>query len=51
MTIKNELQDLAGVKRVEGDPETKTITVEWEAPAGQQKILDLLKEINYPADS
>ena len=51
MTIKNELQDLAGLKRVEGDPEAKTITVEWEAPVDQQKILDLLKEINYPADS
>ncbi len=49
MTIKNELQEMDGVKQVEGDPDAKTVTVEWEAPADRQKILDLLKEINYPA--
>lgn len=49
MTIKNELTEMAGVKRVEGDPGKKTITVEWEAPASRQKIVDLLQEINYPA--
>ena len=49
MTIKNELQELDGVMQVEGDPETKTITVEWDAPADRQQIMDLLREINYPA--
>jgi copper chaperone CopZ len=49
MTIKNELLEMAGVKRVEGDPTAKTITVAWEAPATRRAILDLLTEINYPA--
>ena len=50
MSIKNELGDMAGVKNVEGDPNTKTIIVEWDAPADVDKIKDTLKEINYPAE-
>jgi copper ion binding protein len=49
MSIKNELGELAGVKTVEGDPEKKTITVDWDAPVTEEKIKDTLKEINYPA--
>jgi copper chaperone CopZ len=49
MSIKNELSELAGVKKVEGDPQSKSITVEWESPASIDKILNTLKEINYPA--
>ena len=49
MTIKNELYDLAGVSSVEGDPEKKEITVEWESPATLEKIESALREINYPA--
>jgi len=49
MTIKNELNDIEGVSRVEGDPEKKEITVEWEAPATLERIKSVLKEINYPA--
>jgi len=49
MTIKRELSELEGVKRVEGDPDTKMIDVQWEAPATLEKIKDTLKEINYPA--
>ena len=49
MSIKNELGELAGVKTVEGDPEKKTVTVEWDAPVTEQKIKDTLKEINYPS--
>ncbi|MEW6078522.1 MAG: heavy-metal-associated domain-containing protein [Thermodesulfobacteriota bacterium] len=49
MTIKNELMEMAGVKQVKGDPDAKTITVQWEAPATRQAILNLLAEINYPA--
>lgn len=48
-TIKNELLDLPGVKMVTGDPQTRQIIVEFEAPAGKEGILNLLKEINYPA--
>ena len=50
MSIKNELEDLPGVKKVEGDPEKKQITVEFEPPATLDSIRNTLKEINYPAD-
>ena len=49
MTIKNELSELKGVSKVEGDPNTKEITVDWDAPATLEKIKTHLKEINYPA--
>lgn len=48
MTIKNELSELPGVQKVEGDPETKTIEVVFDAPASEDSIKSLLKEINYP---
>jgi copper chaperone CopZ len=50
MTIKNELSELEGVETVDGNPENKSITVEWEAPTTLEKIKDTLKEINYPAE-
>lgn len=50
MTIKNELRELEGVKAVEGNPENRSIEVEWESPATLETIKDLLKEINYPAE-
>lgn len=49
MSIKNELSEIAGVKKVEGDPQSKSISVEWELPATLDKILNTLKQINYPA--
>jgi len=49
MTIKKELGEVAGVSKVEGDPDGKSITLEWDAPATLEKIKETLKEINYPA--
>ena len=49
MTIKNELSELKGVSKVEGDPNSKEITVDWDTPATLEKIKMHLKEINYPA--
>ena len=49
MTIKNELSELEGVTKVEGNPENKNITVEWESPVTLEKIKNTLKDINYPA--
>ena len=49
MAIKNELSELEGVKSVEGNPEAKSIDVEWDAPITEDRIIDTLKEINYPA--
>jgi copper chaperone CopZ len=48
-TIQNELGELAGVASVKADVETKAVTVARDAPAGLEKILATLKEINYPA--
>ena len=49
MAIKNELSELNGVKMVDGNPDTKSVDVEWEAPITEDKIKQTLKEINYPA--
>jgi len=49
MTIKNELSEVEGVQSVDGNPDSKTITVEWDAPASIEKIRSTLQEINYPA--
>lgn len=49
MTIKNELGQLNGVHRVDGDPDAKTVTVQWEAPATDATIKGKLSEIGYPA--
>ncbi len=47
-TIKTEVSDLAGVLTVEGDVDTKKVSVTFEAPATQEKIESTLTEINYP---
>ncbi|MCF8110748.1 MAG: heavy-metal-associated domain-containing protein [Desulfobacteraceae bacterium] len=49
MTIKNELSEIDGVSSVQGDAQKKQVTVEYDTPASIDKILDKLKEINYPA--
>ena len=49
MSIKNELGEMTGVANVDGDPGTKTVTIEWDSPATIEKIKETLKEINYPA--
>ena len=47
--IESELTDMQGVTSVKADAETKTVTVQWDAPASIQSIRDSLTEINYPA--
>ena len=49
MTIKRELGELEGVASVTADAGTKTVAVEWEAPATWDSIKSLLAEINYPS--
>ena len=48
-TIKLELSDLAGVREVQADVESKNVTVEWDEPATWEKISTLLEEIDFPA--
>ena len=50
-TIQNELMEFDGVVRVEGDPQDKQITVEWNSPVTSSKIESALKEIGYPASN
>lgn len=46
-TIKNEVEQVVGVKRVDGVVETKTVMVEWDAPATWQQIVEKLTEVDY----
>jgi copper chaperone len=48
-SIKDELSELSGVQSVNGDPATKDVTVDFEAPATEDQIKAKLAEINYPA--
>jgi len=47
-TIQSEVTDLAGVKSVKADAQSKLVEVVFEAPASEEKIKALLAEINYP---
>lgn len=47
-TIKTELSELAGVIKVAPELESKNVTIQFEAPATEEKIKQLLAEINYP---
>ncbi len=47
-TIKSEVSELAGVKSVEADPQTKQATIMFEAPATEEQVKALLAEVGYP---
>jgi len=47
-SIKNELEELDGVIKVEGNPVKKEIEVKWESPATLETIKEKLAEISYP---
>jgi copper chaperone CopZ len=49
-TIQSELIELAGVKSVKADQTAKIATIEYELPASEEKIMQLLEEINYPVE-
>jgi len=49
-TIKRELSDINGVESVEGDAQSKRITVRWRGPADWSEISETLDEIGYPAE-
>lgn len=48
-TIETELSEIEGVINVRADAESKQAVIEFQDPATEQQLLDLLKEINYPA--
>lgn len=47
--IESELADVDGVTSVKADAESKTVVVQYEAPATIDQIRATLTEINYPA--
>jgi copper ion binding protein len=47
--IESELSEMEGVSSVEADAATKTVIVQWDAPASIERIRATLTEINYPA--
>jgi copper chaperone len=47
-TIKMEVSDLQGVRSVEADVDTRLATISFEPPANEEKIKQLLAEIDYP---
>jgi copper chaperone len=48
-TIQTEVGELPGVNKVEANPQTKLVTVGFDAPATRAGIEALLAEIDYPA--
>ena len=47
MTIKNELGYLADVESVEGNIDSKTVTVKWNSPLTWENINATLEEIGF----
>lgn len=47
-TIQSEVIDLPGVKSVKADQNLRVATIEFEPPASEDKIKELLASINYP---
>jgi copper chaperone len=47
-TIETEVSEIAGVKSVEGDQNSKKVTIVFDNPADEIQIKELLKEIDYP---
>jgi copper chaperone CopZ len=48
-TIETEIADLAGVRSVHADVNTRRAIIMYDEPATEEKIRELLAEINYPA--
>ncbi len=47
-TIETEVGEIAGVQSVEGDQNSKKVTITFDNPANEIQIKELLTEINYP---
>ena len=46
-TIVTELSQKQGIRKVEGDVQTKRVSVDWEAPMTWEAIVETLDEIDY----
>jgi len=47
-TIKREVGVLPGISSVEGEVETKEVTVVYEGEGALERAIETLKEIGYP---
>lgn len=47
-TITTEVSDVAGVKTVVADKDSKKAVITFDAPATEELIVAALTEINYP---
>lgn len=47
-TIKTELSEIPGVLSVDADASTRKVVVDFDEPADESQIEELLEEINYP---
>ena len=47
-TIQMEVGDLAGVASVKAHEDSKKVEISFGAPATEEQIVALMKEINYP---
>ena len=47
-TIQMELSELEGVEVVQADQSNRSVHVEFDDPATEDKIVALMTEINYP---
>ncbi|MCA9915955.1 MAG: heavy-metal-associated domain-containing protein [Anaerolineae bacterium] len=50
-TIKSEVSDITGVVAVEGNHETKMVTIQWESPADWSAITEKMTGIDYAPES
>ena len=46
-TVQMEVGDIAGVKSVKAEQDSKQVVIEWGEPATWEQIEALLVEINY----
>ena len=49
-TIEMEVGELKGVQSVKAEQDSKKVTITFDEPASEEKIKELLAEINYPAE-
>jgi len=47
-TIQTEVSEVAGVQIVKADQDARVVEITFDSPATEDKIKDLLAEINYP---
>lgn len=49
-TIQGEVGELAGVKSVSADQNTRLVTIAFDDPATKEQIEALMAEIGYPVE-